>query len=479
MMRRGAAGPIVPSNSCVGVPNTMEEQQQYTGRKEVRPAPSRVPVGLALAALLVSGCGTGSLSPSPSGGSFTKPISFAILEDYDKGSDLYQVEADFELFRELGVTTWRGSFGWDDYEPEPGSFDLDWLERFVGLADSMGITLRPYLGYTPAWAARGGQDEHTWNDPPEKIEEWQRFVGTVVSRLGSHPSVRSFEIYNEENVPLWWDGTSEDYAQVLRSGAAAIRKADPDAQVLLGGLVWPDPEWLAAVCQDEQAPFDVIPFHAYPETWTPDSVRLENYLGSGFEQHFLSRADQQCGHRPIWINEAGFATTPGKTERQQAEWWARAFATFLAEPRVEHIGIYQIRDQIQETPALGDAPNYYLGLVRSDGTRKLAFAAVKLLVGLFGTDSISVADRELRVRVREGQAGELYHHLFIRPDRRQLVFVWARGGDPTVDLELRRAGSRINAFELDGSSVQWENTDGRVIRGVKLSEGGVRIFEVE
>jgi hypothetical protein len=457
----------------------MEKHHQYTGHKEVRPAPGTGLFCLALAAIMVFGCGTPGLSPTPSSDSFTKPISFAILEDYDKGTDLYRVAEDFELFRELGVPTWRGSFGWDDYEPEPGHSDLDWLGRFVGLADSMGIGLRPYLGYTPAWAARGGEDEHAWNDPPERLEAWEQFVATLASRLKSHPSVRSYEIYNEENVPLWWEGTSEDYASVLRTGAAAIRRSDPDAQVLLGGLVWPDAGWLDAVCADGRAPFDVLPFHAYPETWTPDSVTVENYLGTAYGKDFLPRADQQCGRRPIWMNEVGFATTPGKTERQQAEWWARAFATFLAAPRVEHIGIYEIRDQLQGTAVIGDAPNYYLGLVRTDGTRKLAFDTVKLLVRLFGSDSIAVADRELRVRVTGGQAGKLYHHLFIRPDRTQLVFVWDRGGDPTVDLELRRAGNRVTAYDLDGSATAWEDTDGRVIRGVKLAGGGVRVFQVE
>jgi hypothetical protein len=343
----------------------------------------------------------------------------------------------------------------------------------------MGIALRPYLAYTPAWAARGGQDEHPWNDPPERAEEWERFVTAVASRLRSHPSVRSYEIYNEENVPLWWEGSREDYALILQSGAAAIRRADPDAQVLLGGLVWPDAEWLEASCGKRQAPFDVLPFHAYPETWTPDSVTVENYLSPPYWTDFLERVDQECGRRPIWINEVGFATSPGKSERQQAEWWMRAFATFLAVPRVEHIGIYEIRDQVQGTPVIGDAPNYYLGLIRTDGTRKLAFETVKLLVRLFGTDSITVADGELRVRVTHGRPGELYHHLFIRPDRRQLVFIWSRGGDPTVELELRRAGSRVTAYQSDGSATTWEDTDGRVIRGVGLAGGGVRVFEIE
>jgi hypothetical protein len=206
---------------------------------------------------------------------------------------------------------------------------------------------------------------------------------------------------------------------------------------------------------------------------------VENYLGPGYRERFLPRAGELCGPKPVWINEAGFATTPGKTEREQAEWWARAFATFLAEPRVEHLGIYEIRDQRQGTPVIGEAPNYYLGLLRSDGTPKLAFATVKLLVRLVGTDSITVADPELDLRVIQGNAVNLYHHLFIRPDGRQVVFIWDRRGNPTVELRLSRQGSRVTSLTLDGQESPWPDTDGKVIRGVRLQPGRVRIFQVD
>ena len=415
----------------------------------------------------------------------TKPISFAVLEDYDKGTDLRIVARDFELFRELGVPAWRGSFGWDDYEPAAGAYDLAWLSTFAGLADSMGIALRPYLGYTPAWAARGGRDDEVWNDPPRTLVDWSRFVETVARTLARHPAVRSYEIYNEENVPLWWDGTAEEYAAVLRAGAAAVRRGDSNARVLLGGMVWPDLEWLEHACAGASqgtpagAPFDVLPFHAYPETWTPDSVTVERYLEPGYARAFLPAADSVCGRRPIWINETGFATTPGKSERAQAEWWVRAFATFLAAPRVEHLGIYEIRDQRLDTPVIGDAPNYYLGLVRRDGTKKPAFDTVRMLVGLFGQDSITVADGELDVRVTGGMPGELYHHLFIRPDGRRLAFVWDRSGSPTVELRFRNGIGPVTLYELDGSSRSWTGASRRAIRDVPLTAGAVRIFVAE
>jgi hypothetical protein len=419
--------------------------------------------------------------PDPAGSprSFSKPISFAILEDYDKGHDLGEVARDFEQFRELGITVWRGSFGWDDYEPTPGRYDFAWLEQFAKLADSMGISLRPYLGYTPEWAGRRGRDEHAWNDPPRLAGDWVRFASTIATRLRAYRSIRSYEIYNEENVPLWWEGTADEYARILRGGARAIRRADPDAQVLLGGMVWPDVEWLEESCDGGRAPFDVLPFHAYPETWTPDSIIIENYLGPPFSRGFLPEADRLCGKVPIWINELGFATTPGKSERDQAEWWTRAFATFLAEPRVEHLGIYEIRDQRLGTAVIGDAPNYHLGLVRSDGSPKLAFETVKLLVRLFQVDSITVADRELRVRVTGGRAGELYHHLFIRPDGRQVAFIWDRIASPTVELQLPRKASRITAYTSAGDSTPWTQIKGQMLRQVKLEQGVVRIFEAE
>jgi polysaccharide biosynthesis protein PslG len=415
--------------------------------------------------------------PSP-GSSFTKPISFAILEDYDKGQSLSEVARDFALFKQLGVTVWRGSFGWDDYEPEPGQFDFHWLRQFVALADSTGISLRPYLGYTPQWAGRRGKDDQAWNDPPRDLKQWRRFVRRIATALASHPSIKSYEIYNEENVQLWWDGTLADYSAVLDAGAEELRDADPDAQVLLGGMVWPDLEWLDGACEDGKATFDVLPFHAYPETWTPESVTVETYLGSDFERDFLEGADDGCGPKPVWINETGFATTPGKTERQQADWWVRAFATFLAARRVEHLGIYEIKDQRQDTPVIGDAPNYYLGLLRVDRGPKLAFHTVKMLLRLFDTDSITVADDELAVDVRQGAAGKLFHHLFVRPDGRQLVFVWSRGSSPIVDLRLTRSGRRVVSYGLDGKSIQWREFDGHVIQGVKLTAGEARVFEV-
>jgi hypothetical protein len=407
-----------------------------------------------------------------------KPVSFAILEDYDKNADLADIDKDFALFKELEITTWRGSFGWDDYEPANGKFDLAWLHSFVERAAAHRIRLRPYLGYTPQWAARrGGADSDVWNNPPANIERWSRFAATVARELRKYPNIASYEIYNEENVKQWWDGDAAEYARVLAHGARAVRGADPDARLLFGGLVFPDAEWVQAVCGSPgvRGAFDILPFHAYPETWTPADVTAENYLG-GLDA-FLRVADGSCGRRPIWINETGFATVPGKSEREQASWWVRAVATFLAHPRVEHIGVYEIKDLPTDQPVIGDAPNYNLGLTRIDRTKKLAFHTVDLLTDLLDTGTLRVADEELTV-INDGERGDPYQHIFVRPDGDRVLIAWNRSGARNITLTWQTKGRSAVEYLLDGQSKTVAQFDGKALRRLDLEPSVPRIFRI-
>lgn len=421
-------------------------------------------------------------SATGSAATFTKRVEFAILEDYDKGEDLGEVERDFRLFRELGIRTWRGSFGWDDYEPARGAYDFAWLHRFAERAEEHGITLRPYIGYTPGWAGTGRRDDgHAWNDPPANLADWERFVDTLGRAMSRHANVASWEIYNEPDVKLWWDGTADEFYPVLARAARALRRVSPRTMIFPGGLVWPDAEWLEGECAviPGAGAVDVVALHAYPETWTPESVTVESYLGRHYRGPFLRAVTRACGRRAVWINESGFATTPGKTEQQQADWWARAIATFLADRHVEQIGVYEIKDLRPRDGASGDAANYHLGLTRADRKKKMAFHTVKLLVGLLDSDSLTVADGELRLRVIEGDSTRIFRHLFRRPDGRQVAVVWTRGEPSTVELTLERVGRRASSWTLGGDDARWRPFDGTTLREVHLVAGEARIFVVD
>ncbi|MFL5578705.1 MAG: beta-galactosidase [Gemmatimonadaceae bacterium] len=413
-----------------------------------------------------------AVGPAP-----TKRLEFAILEDYDKGAPLADVERDFRLFRELGIRTWRGSLGWDDYEPARGRYDLAWLHRFAALARREGITLRPYLGYTPEWAAAGRRaDGQTWNDPPARPADFARFAGRLAAELRRHGSVASYEIYNEENTKLWWDGTAGEYADLFVAAADSIRAADPGAAVLMGGLVWPDAEWAEDVCRRGRR-LAAVPVHVYAETWTPDSVTLERAVADLESPPFREAVDGPCGAPPVWANEIGFATARGRSERDQADWWVRAIAALAAAPHVTLVGVYEIKDLAPGSAVIGEAENYHLGLTRADRAPKLAFRTVRLMVSLLAGE-LAVADAELRVA--PAAAGPDVH-LFRRPDGRQVLVAWARRGRPaaTLDVTLPRAGAAATSYALDGTGTPLPLAGGgTLLRALRVSPGTPRIVVV-
>lgn len=405
-----------------------------------------------------------------------KTLEFTILEDYDKGESLEEVARDFALFRELGIRTWRGSLGWDDYEPTRGRYDFDWLHRFARLAADSGIALRPYLGYTPEWAGADRRaDGQTWNDPPKDTTAWPRFVGAVATALRGHPNVRSYELYNEVNTRLWWDGTAEEYAEAFRLGATAVRRAHPGAQVIAAGLVWPDAAWMETVCERSgRGSVDAVAVHAYHETWTPAAETIETFGGESYRSQFLPTLDEACGRTPVWANEAGYATTNGRTERDQALWWARAIATFAATPRVAQIGVYEIKDLRPNEAIIGDAENRHLGITDTTRRRKAAFFTVQRLVALLG-GPLTVTDGLLGIVERPlsgggvvpdampaSDSGRAVVHAFSRPDGRQVVIAWVpRGVAPRrVSLVLPRPGRGAIAYGLDGRGAP---LDGRAV----------------
>ena len=429
----------------------------------------------------IAGCDVSRLADTqPVPGNVAKTVSFAVLEDYDKDQDLNEIAKDFKLMKDLGIDVLRCGLGWDDYEPASGQYDFKWLKDFVRLAAQHGIKLRPYIGYTPRWAAAGGSaDGMDWNNPPADYQDWYRFVYQLAYTLRDYPNVLSYEVYNEQNARLWWDGTIEQYKETLRHAALAIRAADPDARVLLGGFVLPDVDWLRSITQTGYARYyDITPFHAYPETWTSSDVVIENYLDARYRE--FVRANRTVGEaEPIWINEMGFATTPGKSERDQANWWARAVSTFLSDPHIEHIGVYEIKDLPLGKEIIGDEKNHYLGLTRADRTKKLAFHTVALLKNLLGANKITPADGDLTLSVSGGEAGDLHSHLFSRADGKQVLFVYDKGGNPTVRVRLKNPGMTAEKYELDGTSTIYSEFDGRTLDNIKLTAGNVAIFRID
>ncbi|MBA3916202.1 MAG: hypothetical protein H0X25_20635 [Acidobacteriales bacterium] len=296
--------------------------------------------------------------------------------------------------------------------------------------------------------------------------------------MSVHSNIVSYEIYNEVNDSTWWDGSIAQYNQVLQRGAAAVRLGNPQAQVILSGFVFPDYDWLSATCEDfgNGSTFDVAPFHAYPETWEDSTV--ETYLDDQYYDYYVPELERRCSGQAVWVNELGFATTKGKTEQQQSYWWARAFATFLADSKIQQLGVYQVRDVPPGQGVIGSDANYHLGITTVHRKPKLAYYTLGMLVGLLPPGEITTADGELDVHVTSGKEVEPYFHLLRRKDGHQILFVYDKGGRAAFSIGVSSQGSSAFFYSLDGTRKKFPSFDGTTLRNVQLVPGEISIIEI-
>jgi hypothetical protein len=125
--------------------------------------------------------------------------------------------------------------------------DFTNLDQLVGLASQRGLTILPTVIYAPDWDA---ESNHSGGlQIPSSPAPYARFLSALVQRYGpngsfwaANPSIRRvpirrWQIWNEPDLAYYWPQPfASSYVTVLRAGHAAIKQADPGAQVVLGAL---------------------------------------------------------------------------------------------------------------------------------------------------------------------------------------------------------------------------------------------------
>lgn len=129
--------------------------------------------------------------------------------------------------------------------------------------DEFGIRLIPYVCYTPQWNSTGNAGNY-WRQPPKDNARFAEFMKLIVTRYRGRN--HSWEIWNEPDNPEYWEGSVAQYAELLKIGSSAVRQADPDAKVVLGGLAW-NIGFLRELFGSYQVSpaIDVVNFHCYYE----------------------------------------------------------------------------------------------------------------------------------------------------------------------------------------------------------------------
>jgi hypothetical protein len=332
-------------------------------------------------------------APLPEPRARVRQVPIGLCEDYPEESrSLDGVRSDFEALRAMGVHTLRVSLGWDELEPAPDRYEFSFWDAFVELADSYGITLLPYVAYTPRWNSSGGESDF-WRTPPRDLDQFAELMGLLAARYQSH--IRSWEIWNEPDNRDYWLGSAGQYAELLRRGAAAVHAVDARLAVVAGGLAG-HLEFARALFDEHGAAsfIDVVNLHAYYETWNPEPLEeLPSYVAEAAE---LVR--RHGGRQRIWVAEIGYGNfregsrVSGSTAAHfghehtldyQAVALVRSLALLLSSPSVSLVAWYELKDPPDSDVMIGDVNNRHLGVLFADRRPKPASAALTLMVRLF------------------------------------------------------------------------------------------------
>ncbi|NCO32917.1 MAG: hypothetical protein GW893_03465 [Armatimonadetes bacterium] len=177
---------------------------------------------------------------------------------------LHGVQGRFDLAQQSGATIQRAFLSWQKIEPEKGHYDFSRLDEVARDAGDVGIDTIVTMRALSEWGSSPdtvGEYENTWgeqqtkergkrsravatrNSYPKEVDAWLRMLGKMVERYdgdgqddmpGLKRPIRHWQIENE--VSWQWKGPMSSYVKLLRQSREVMRKADPQAQIVLGAI---------------------------------------------------------------------------------------------------------------------------------------------------------------------------------------------------------------------------------------------------
>lgn len=369
------------------------------------------------------------LTTAPSDEYYHVPIG--LCEDYPEETTTKETyRKDFELLKESGVKFLRISFGWDAIEYEKDKYDWLFWDDFVKTAvEEYNLTLIPYICYTPQWNSTAAVEDSMffWNHPPKDFNEFGEFMGDLVNRYKDY--IKTWELWNEPDISVYWQGTTEDFAEFTKIGSRAVKKADPDADVVLAGLAHRI-QFTRELFRDYGiSPYvDIVNIHNYFETWHQDPVEnIDQYI-KDIHDIIWRWGDEQ----PLWMAEVGYSTFRQDsyvssvyeafydyehTPEYQAIDLFKRLTLSVATEKLAAIAWYEIKDLPQSEQVIGDEyNNRYLGVAYEDHSPKPTQRALSFFIDLFSEDYKPLTDEviirkslgaENTVRVFETESGDV------------------------------------------------------------------------
>jgi hypothetical protein len=205
----------------------------------------------------------------------------------------------------LGGVTWTRYNQYNWYKVERAETDRYWAgeaqaETRIAQMSAAGLTPIMVIHGTPGWA-QGVQGSYCGPIARQHLDAYGNFLHDLVERFSQPPyNVQYYELYNEPDVDpdlvgdyspfgCWGDESDTDYyggdyfGEMLAAVYPRIKEANPNAQVLIGGLLLEcdythtynparnclPSKFLKGLLTTGADSFDIISYHGYPLRGNP------------------------------------------------------------------------------------------------------------------------------------------------------------------------------------------------------------------
>jgi beta-xylosidase len=181
-------------------------------------------------------------------------------------------------------------------------------------------------------------------------------------------------IWNEPNNKSHWDFEADPgwqvFAKMVNAAADAVKRVNPSLPCVLGGISPIDPGYITALEKlDVLRHVDVVAVHGFPLDWNHWTIH-----------EWPDKLDEirAVTALPVWVSEVGVSTF-GAEEVQ--EWGLQCTASLLTSraPKVHWYSLFDLPRAWPATTRHREAEgssyyrHFYMGLIREDGTPKLAY----------------------------------------------------------------------------------------------------------
>jgi hypothetical protein len=399
---------------------------------------------------------------------------------------------------ELGATWVRiNGLRWDEIEPVQGggysAAALELLDRDLKAAGELGLTATVIVHGAPAWAQ---EIANTRCGPirSDALDDFANFMRDMVTRYSYPPyNVTHWELGNEPDAPYigaagsttntmpygcWGNPNQPDYnggayAAMLAAVYPAIKAANPNAQVIIGGLLYGcvpgsdcgnNEQYKSSTFLDGVlsagggAYFDIFAYHSYPFWADPNASSNEDWdiagTGNPWAPHgglllgklsFIRAKLAEYGlqQKPIMMNEGALLCYnsdarcgPDGFEDDKASYVIRLFARSSANGLIG--SFYYTLDGRGWQDA---------GLLDGNQQPRPAFTALKHMISLVGKSQGAATN----VTAEYGSASDIEAYRFNHGNDRVDV-IWKIRSTATTPISLP-ASKFISATTSQGSAI--------------------------